>query len=66
VEQAQPELRRHATGRGRGWKGEEEGEGGADRWGLGVSDSQEKGKREGKAGRYGERLSGPLGCWVER
>jgi hypothetical protein len=62
AEQVRPELRRRATGRGRGRKGEEEGEGDADRWRPGVSDSQEKEKGEGKTGRCGEELSGPLGC----
>jgi hypothetical protein len=46
-------LWRRSIERGRGSKGEEEREGGADRWAPGVSDSKEKEKEKGKAGRCG-------------
>jgi hypothetical protein len=47
-------------------EGEEEGRGGADRRAPGVSDSQKKKMKKGKAGRCGGGLSGLLGCWAEK
>jgi hypothetical protein len=44
----------------------EEGEGGADRWGRGVSDRGKKKRREGDGGRCGEGRNGSVGRWAER
>jgi hypothetical protein len=44
----------------------EEGEGGADRWGPGVSDRGKKKRREGDGGRCGEGRNGSVGRWAER
>jgi hypothetical protein len=47
-------------------EGEEEGEGGTDRWVPVVSDSQEKEKKKGKVGRCGGGQGGLMGCLADR
>jgi hypothetical protein len=56
-------LRRRAAEWSRGKEGEEEGEGGADRWAPGISDSKKKKKKKRRRAAAGEVkcAGGPLG-----
>jgi hypothetical protein len=65
AEQARPVLRRRATGRGRGKKGEEEEGGLTDGAPMSATAGKKK-RREGDAGRCGEGVNGLVGRWAER